>query len=427
MKTGTGKLAIDGGKPARCKPLPPNYPGALMMGEEEASRAAEVIRARSPFRFYGPDVRGTGFELEEMMEKTLGMPYVLGVTSGTAALMVAMKALGIGYGDKVVCPAVTFLATATAIVCCNAVPVFADVDDSLNMDAKDLERVVDDEVRAIIVVPIVGVPVNMDPIMEFASRRNIAVIEDVAQSCGVRYKGRYAGTIGDVGTYSFQMNKILTAGEGGAVATRRLDVFDRAIRFHDQGLVRAGFRERYGITSTDDTAAFAGQNYRMSEITAAVLAEQWRKMPALLASTRANYDRLRDGLRAQIPSIVFRGSPDPAGDIGCTLGIVLPSAEAAQRFNAATAAENIGTFLLYGGKPVFTNPCFMHKRSADRGPFPWDFPFKNPVEYRVGMCPTAENLTPRTTFLPVSHSLTNADVAEIVDGLAKVWRGLEIG
>lgn len=418
------KLAIDGGKPARSKPLPPNYPGAMAFGEEEVERVSRVIRSKSPFRFYGVDQQDTVRTLEEMMAKELKVPYVLGVTSGTAALMVALKALGIGYGDKVAVPAVTFLATATAVICCNAVPVFVDVDESLNMDPNDLERVLDGEVKAIITVPIVGVPVDMDPIMAIAARHGVKVLEDVAQSCGVMYKGRYAGTIGDIGTYSFQMNKILTAGEGGAVVTADRVLCERAVRYHDQGMCRPQLRERYGLDGKDEEMAFAGQNYRMSEITGAVLVEQWKKIDQIVGGMRRNYRKLREGLKSQIPTIEFRKSPDPEGDVGCTLGLRFKSALDAARFNEASAAENIGTYCLYGGKPVYVNPQISCQRSADGRGFPFNFPFKNPVNYGEGMCPRSMDLLPRTAFMPVSPLLGEQDIEEIIQGVAKLYRGL---
>jgi 8-amino-3,8-dideoxy-alpha-D-manno-octulosonate transaminase len=306
------------------------------------------------------------------------------------------------------------------------VPVFCDCDETLNLDAADLERVVDDEVGAIIAVPITGVPCDMDSIMGFARKRSIPVIEDVAQSCGVRFRGRYAGMIGEIGTYSFQMNKILTAGEGGAVATARKELFERAIRYHDQGLLRPFFRERYGIDSPDADAAFAGQNYRMSEITGAVLAEQWKKLDGMLAAMRINHRSIREGVSSAVPSMVFRSSPDPDGDIGCTMGMILPTAEKAGRFCEAGSAENLGTYMLYGGQPVYMNACFAHQRSAERGRFPYDFPFKQPVSYGDGLCPRAEDLVARTVFVPVSWTLTDTDIEQTIAGLFKVSRWIGV-
>ncbi|PYI53004.1 DegT/DnrJ/EryC1/StrS family aminotransferase [Paenibacillus flagellatus] len=418
------KLAINGGTPVRSRPLPPNYPGAVVYGKEEADFASEVIYAQSPFRYYGPHMKGAVEALENAMTRDFGVPYALAVTSGTAALIVAMKALGIGYGDKVIVPANTFLATAGAVVCSNAVPVFCDVDDSLNLDPADLDRVYDEDVKAVIVVPILGNPVDMDPVVAFAKKHGIAVIEDVAQSCGVRYKGRYAGTIGDIGTFSFQMNKIITSGEGGAVATHDVKLMERAIRYHDQGMIR--HRDRYGIDSPDDAFAFSGQNYRMNELSGAVMLEQWKKLPSIVANMKKRHDRIADALAAEIPGIRFRACPDPDGCIGSNLGIIFPTAEATASFNRALNAENVQAHILYGGKPVYMNPSLLHRRSAEKDGFPYNYPFNKPVVYTEDMCPKAVDLIPRTTYIPISPILTDGDADDIIEAVAKVHRELQV-
>ncbi|GIP31472.1 DegT/DnrJ/EryC1/StrS aminotransferase family protein [Paenibacillus sp. J2TS4] len=418
------KLALNGGAPARSKPLPPNYPGAVVMGEEEAAQAAQIIKAQSPFRFYGPDLRNSVTAMERMMEKDLGVPYALGVTSCTAALVVALKALGIGYGDKVIVPSVTFIATAGAVVAANAVPIFADVDDSLNIDPADLERVMDEEVKAIIAVPILGTSCDMDPIMAFAKKHSIHVIEDVAQSCGVRYKGRYAGAIGDVGVFSFQMNKIITAGEGGAVVTHSPEFYERAARYHDQGLLRPQLKERHGLNPDEETAAFIGQNYRMSEITGAVMVEQWGRLNGIVQTMRNHHRYLKQALAAELPDMKFRYSPDEQGDIGSNLGILLDSAEQAKAFTEALNAENIGVHTLYGSRPVYMVPQIFNKRTAEKDNFPFNYPFKNPVVYTEDMCPRAVDLVARMVFLPVSPVLAPSDLDEIVQGITKVYKTL---
>lgn len=418
------KLSIDGGTPVRSKPLPPNYPGAMVMGTEEAERAADTVLTQSPFRYYGPDVQNAVSGFENMMAEKLNIPYVLGVSSGTAALVVALKALGIGYGDKVIVPANTFIATAGAVVCSNAVPVFADVDDSLNLDPADLERVIDDEVKAIVTVPILGNPCDMDPIMAIAKKHGLYVIEDIAQSCGAKYKGKYAGTIGHIGTFSFQINKILTAGEGGAVVTRSSEFFERSVRYHDQGMFRD--KERYGLDSSEEANAFIGQNYRMNEMAGAVLQVQWNKLDRLIARMSTTCRTIREGLSAEIGNITFRKSVDEEGDIGSNLGIILPSADIAQKFVQALQAENIQVSTLYGSKPIYMVPQIFQRRTSDRDNFPFNYPFKNPVVYSEHMCPRACDLMPRTVYLPISPLLTERDASEIIRGVVKVFKGLGI-
>ncbi|MCQ6560503.1 DegT/DnrJ/EryC1/StrS family aminotransferase [Paenibacillus mendelii] len=419
-------LAINGGKPARQRPLPPNYPGATVMDEAEGKASSAVVRAQSPFRYYGPDVQHAVRHFENEMGREWSIPYVLGVSSGTAALIVAMKALGIGIGDKVIVPAITFLATPGAVVCCNAVPVFADVDDSLNLDAASLENVYDDEVKAIIVVPILGTPVDMDPIMSFARKHKLAVIEDIAQSCGVKYKGNYAGTIGDIGAFSFQMNKLITSGEGGAIMTHSPELYERAVRYHDQGIMRE--KERFGFPDVDEAErAFVGQNYRMSELTGAILVEQWKKRSQMITVMRDRKQQIVDELTRVLPSIRFRGVIDAAGDTGSSLGLLLPDAAHTQKANDALHAEQIESFILYGGQPVYKIPQIWRQRTADKHNFPFNYPYRRAVRYEDGMCPKAEDLVCRTLFIPISPLLTEEDASQIANGVVKVYKAYRIG
>lgn len=419
------KLAIHGGKPVRSEPLTaPMLRGALMSGAEETERATQVAQSKSYFRYYGPNPQHYVDQLESRICETFDIPYALGVTSGTAALIVALKALGIGYGDKVIVPANTFTATPGAVVCSNAVPVYADMDDTLNMNPADLERVMDDDVRAIIAVHINGQPCNMDAIMAFARKHNIAVIEDVAQSLGSQYKGRYTGTFGDINAFSFQMQKIITAGEGGAVTTRSMKLFERAVRYHDQGSFRD--RAKYSFDEGYVQEPIVGQNYRMSELTGAVLLEQWNKLDTIVGSMRRHHKRMRNTLQAEIPGIQFRGSNDEDGDICCTLGIIHRSRANAEAFVEAMNAENVFSWVMYGGKPIYMTSFLLQPKTLDKNNFPFDYPFRNPVIYKEGMCPVAEDLLPKVTLLPVGPHFTDQDVDQLIEATIKVYNGLNL-
>lgn len=417
------KLAIHGGEPARRKPLPPNYPGAVMMGEEEAGAAGGVLLSKSPFRYYGINHPHTVRHFESRMASDLNMPFVLGTTSCTASLITAMKAVGIGWGDKVAVPAVTFQATAGAVLCCGAVPVYVDVDNSLNMDPDQLEKILDEEVRAIIPVHLLGSPCNMDGIMHVSQKFGIPVIEDVAQSCGARYENKYCGTIGNIGVFSFQLNKLITSGEGGAVVTRDKYLFERVVRYHDQGLFRE--TERYGMNIDDNETAFAGQNYRMSELTGAVLVEQWKKLGHINSITKAARDRMVLDLGEECDNITFRFSHDRDGELGAYLGIVMPTVKEADFMVEALKAENISAYIQYAGKPVYMNPQLFHMRTAERANSPYDYPFKHPIVPCAELSmPVASGLLPRTVFVSVSPLLTEQDTLEMTRGISKVYKYL---
>lgn len=419
------KLAINGGPPVRTKPLPPSYPGALLMGKEEVEAVTKVIEAQSPFRFYGEDLQGTVNQLEDMMKEDLNVKYALGVTSCTAGLVVALKALGIGYGDKVIVPSISFIASATAVISAQAVPVFVDVDETLNMDPEDLEEAIDEDVKAMIVVPLNGNPNDMDKIMAIARKHDVKVIEDVAQSCGVEYKGHAQGTIGDIGVFSFQMNKILTSGEGGAVVTNDVKLFERAMRYHDQGSYRRQMKPRYPeIQSVEAESAFAGQNYRMSEITGAVLVEQWKKLDLIISNLKKNYPYIKEQVKSKAPALNHVETVDEKGNLGRIITFRFPDKELAAEFKDALNAENINARLMYNGKVIYQFDQIKHQRTAEKDNMPFNYPFKNPVIYKDGLCPKAEDYIYRTVIVDLHPLLEDPDVEDIIEGITKVYQGL---
>ena len=228
------------------------------------------------------------------------------MTSGTTALFTAMAALEIGPGDEVILPAWTWYADYDAIVLSGALPVFAEIDDSFNIDVSDIEDKITPRTKAIIAVHLQGTTSDMDPIMEIARKHKLLVLEDCAQCLGGKYKGKYVGSIGDIGINSFQLSKSITAGEGGAVVTSNPELFERAVRFHDVGVIRSPYQEELkgGLL-----AAFASCNFRMNEFTGAVLKGQLTKLETICAGLRKNYRKVREGI-ADLPG------PQAAKDAG---------------------------------------------------------------------------------------------------------------
>ena len=200
------RLAIHGGEPALKHPVPSKYPGAMFYGEEEKQGVIEVLDTCSTFRYYGRSVTGKVSQFERELAQKVGAGYALGVTSGTAAVKVAVEALGIGPGDEVIVPAVTFLASAGAVVMSRAVPVFADVDESLGLDPDALAARITKYTKAIMPVSIQGVPYRADAIVKVAREHGLKIVEDVAQGLGASYHGKPLGTWGDIGAFSLQLN-----------------------------------------------------------------------------------------------------------------------------------------------------------------------------------------------------------------------------
>lgn len=194
------KLAIQGGVPARKRPLPPMYPGGMMIDEEEEQAVLEVLRTKRLFRYYGP---GEGpskvAELEAAFAAHMGIRYGLAVTSGTTALISGLQGVGVGPGDEVIVPAYTWIASASAVLALGGVPVPAEVDESLTLDPEDAEHKISAYTKAIMPVHMRGAPCRMDELMALAQRHGLRVVEDAAQADGGSYKGRRLGSIGDVG------------------------------------------------------------------------------------------------------------------------------------------------------------------------------------------------------------------------------------
>src|SRR5580704_6695431 len=290
------ELAISGGTPVRAKPLKADFWGPQYYDEKEQQQITDVLTTRRPFRWYGPGkeppMKVATFEKE--FAARIGTRFALAVTSGTAALQCAMAALQIGPGDEVLLPAWTWHSCYNAIVLAGALPVFIEIDESFNIDPSDIEGKITPQTKAILAAHLQGNPADMDRILAIARKANLRVIEDCAQSCGASYKGRPVGSMGDVNIHSLQINKTITAGEGGAVTTNDPILFERAARFHDLGGLRALHEQVAGGHRLD---FFPGANFRMSEFTGGVLLAQLRKLDTIVRDVRSNARHVYEGIR----------------------------------------------------------------------------------------------------------------------------------
>ena len=247
------KLSENGSRPVRDKPLRANYWGTQFYDEKELQQLTEVHSSRQPFRWYGPGnqppMKVATFEKE--WASRMQTRFALAVTSGTSALQTALAALQIGPGDEVILPAWTWHSCFNSIVLAGALPVFAEIDESFNIDPADIESKITPQTKVIMAVHLQGNPCDMDRIMSIANKHQLKVLEDCAQSVGASYKGRPLGSIGHIGIYSLQLNKTITAGEGGAVVTNDPILFERAARFHDLGALRPGHEKVLGQSKLD--------------------------------------------------------------------------------------------------------------------------------------------------------------------------------
>ena len=400
----------------------PVYPGAFCYDRQEVESLEQVVLNHSPFRYYGPAVQGKTAAFERKAAELLGVKHALAVTSGTASLVVALRAMGVGPGDEVIVPAITFIACAGSVVACKGIPVFCDVDDSLNMDPEALEKMITPRTKVIMVVHLQGMSADMDRIMEIAEKHHLMVLEDCAQSFGATYQGKPVGSIGHVGTFSLQINKTITAGEGGLVVTNDDDLFKRMIMAHDQGNIR----DAEGHVVVDESCpGFFGENYRMSELIGAVALVQVEKVSDIVAKMQANAKKIIAGL-SELTNLKWRVNYSGDGASYVSLTVYLPDAESTVQAVKECREHKVPGTRLYQGLPIYAYPFVLQKLTSHSSGCPFTCPlYKGPaIEYRMGMCPKAEDLISRALFIQVSPLLTNADIDYIVSHLKQILEKL---
>jgi dTDP-4-amino-4,6-dideoxygalactose transaminase len=421
------KLAVHGGAPVRTQPLPLEFPGIHHMNEEEIDAAVRVLRSRSPFRYYGLEPQGEVQSFESEFAKFLGVSYALAVNSGTGALHTALAALGVGPGQEVIVPAYMWVSVAAAVVNLGAIPVLADIDDTFGLDPNSVEAKITPRTSGIVTVHMSGAPVDVEAIARITSKHKIFLLEDCAQCAGGSIRGKKVGTFGDMAVFSFQMNKNMTSGEGGCVATSDEHLFNRAVACHDTGYARdasgrAMFERR--------ELCLWGFGYRMDEIRAAILRVQLRKLPKVIKSMHDSKYRFRKALE-KFPQVSLRRIVDEAGDTGCFLITTFPNPDMARAVTRALRAEGIVTFaqgvsnivMTEWGLHVYYNiPSLVHKTGIDKANSPWSLAenSESRTEYGKGTCPHADSLFERSSLLAVPSSLTRQDEDDIIAAFEKV-------
>ena len=316
-------------------------PGYEVLGEEEKKEILEVLETGVLFRYGFPAQRKGIFKVEEFEKRFAaftGRKHALAVSSGSTALKVALGALGVGFGDEVITTCFTFVATWEAILEVGAIPVFTEIDDSLNMDPADLEKKITPKTRAVIPVHMLGAQARIEEIMSVADRHNLPVIEDTAQACGGHIRGRYLGSYGAIGTFSFDSVKTLTTGEGGMLIMDDPELFRRASEYHDHG------HDHIGNDRGLEGRSFIGFNYRMMELQGALGLAQLSKLNAMIARQKANKNRLKTIL-SNLKALRFRDLPDPEGDTATFLAFFLP--DAAKALAVKEAGAKLGLSVVY--------------------------------------------------------------------------------
>jgi 8-amino-3,8-dideoxy-alpha-D-manno-octulosonate transaminase len=393
--------------------------GTEYYDEQEREQLEQVLTSHNPFRWYGPGgkepTQCATFERE--FAQRMQCRYALGVTSGTAALQCAMAALGVGPGDEVILPAWTWYACYNAIVLAGALPVFAEIDESLNIDPDDIEQRITRDTKAILVVHLEGCPCDMDQILPIARKHEIKVLEDCAQSLGANYKGKPLGSMGDIAIYSFQLCKTVTSGEGGCVVTNDPVLFERASRFHDLGQLRPQLEKQLEAAKI---AAFAGANFRMSEFTGAVLVAQLRKLNTVVGALRANGRRVYERIRG-LPNVCFRHLPDPEGELAQRVYLQFPNKQLRDRYMAAMKAENVPATPPEGSVILPMDPMVENKVTAHPAWPSFTTPRGRAIRYSASAYPRTIEIFNRFAGVSLDPKFTAQDTQDIAAAINKVY------
>lgn len=380
--------------------------------QEEKEAIWRVIESGWLFRYGGQETNQHQVDqFEEQFAARMQVPYAVAVTSGTAALISALAGLGIGPGDEVIVPGYTFIATASAVVDARAVPIIAEVDETLTIDVEDVRKKITPRTKAIIPVHMAGIPCNLDAIVDLAREFNLYVIEDACQAVGGSYHGRPLGSIGDAGAFSLNFYKIIGTGEGGVAITKDRMVYERMRMYHDTGV------SFWGSNLPQDVPAMPGINYRMNELLGAFALVQLKRLDGLVENMRAIKKRIYQAVE---------GSPqpapqnDPEGDCGTTLHFQFRSVQEAVRYEERLRERGVSaTRPIDTGRHVYANWEFiMNKATICDSGCAWDCPhYKGDAQYSPDMCPQTLDVLSRTVGVSTNPFWEPDEVNALTDKL----------
>lgn len=415
------RLAIDGNEPCVTDPPSSYLHGPQEIGDEEVAAVTAALRSQHLFRFGKPEEASPTAQFEKHFAAATGVSHCLAVNSGTSALICGLVGLGVSSGDEVIIPAYTYIATAAAVLAVRAIPVIAEIDDSLTLDPRDVEEKITERTVAIIPVHMRGMPCRMAELIEIARRRDLRVLEDCAQANGGAYGGRPLGSIGDAGAFSLQHFKIITAGEGGAVTAQERRTFERAATHHD-----AAYRFWMKGHWTGEES-FLGENYRMSDLNAALALAQLGKRHRILDRLRSIKHRLVLAIR-NLPGVRMQDVPDVAGDCGTSAVFFVDGPAKAKWVAEALRAEGMRAGSMFDeGIPdrhiYYHWDYVMLKQTADRHGYPWRDPSRPcHVEYTRDMCPRTLSFLGRAVSVPLTQAMTDRHIDGCITAIEKVTR-----
>ena len=312
-------------------------PGFELFGEEERKEVNEVLETGILMRYGFDGLRKNQWkakEFETAFAQKMQSDYCQLVSSGTAALTVALAAAGVGADDEVILPTFTFVASFEAILSVGAVPVVVDIDDTLTLNPESVEKAITSKTKCVMPVHMCGSVAQLDTLKAICNKHNLILLEDACQAVGAKYNGKYVGTYGDLGCFSFDFVKTITCGEGGAILTNDKEFYTHADYYQDHG------HDHIGKDRGAETHPFLGYNYRISELHAAVGLAQLRKLDAIISIQKGNYAIIKEAL-SEIKEITFRSVPEEGVENYSFLSFFLPDAAKAEKAHKALTESGI--------------------------------------------------------------------------------------
>lgn len=394
-------------------------PGFEWFGEEERKEVQDVLDTGVLSR-YGFDQARKGhwkakaFEAE--LSKRTGAAFSHLCGSGTAALNIALAACGVGAGDEVIVPPFTFIATIESVLNAGAVPVFAEIDETLCLNPETLEKVMTPRTKAVLPVHMCGTMARIDEIKDVCSRKSLVLIEDACQSLGATFHGRHVGTFGLMGCFSFDSVKTITCGEGGGVITNDKELYRLADAFSDHG------HDHIGNDRGLENHFILGANYRICELNAAVGLAQLRKLDIILKKQRENKAVLKKAL-GQFPEISFRQIPDESGDSATFLSFFLPDESRTRQIATRLGQAGVdGCFYWFDNLWHYVRKWDHLKtlKSAARLPVTV---LENCPDYRRLQVPESDRIMGRTLSMQIKLSWTAEELAQRIDKITSVFQG----
>ncbi|MDM8538385.1 DegT/DnrJ/EryC1/StrS family aminotransferase [Desulfobacterales bacterium HSG17] len=393
-------------------------PGFEIFGKEEQIEVGHVLETGVLFR-YGFDGPRKGHwkakTFESEFSQKMGADHCHLCSSGTSALCIALAACGIGAGDEVIIPPFTFVASMEAVILAGAVPVFADIDETLCLSPKAVESAITERTRAVIPVHMCGAMADIEKIKDICQKKDLILIEDACQSVGATYKGQYLGTFGHMGCFSFDPVKTITCGEGGAVITNDKDLYLKADAYADHG------HDHIGNDRGLESHEILGANYRISELNAAVGLAQLRKLDYILQTQRANKKAVKDAL-SQCSEISFRKLPDESGDSATFLSFFLPDESKTRDAAKELAKAGVDScFYWYDNNWHYISQWQHLKQLKGAAKLPLQLLDKCPDYSKINL-PDSDSIMGRTISMQIKLSWTESDIEERIKKIMSVFQ-----